>query len=297
MVSDGEKTFRFGVNMVLPGSREDWIAKCRRVEELGYDVLSVADHLGMAPPFPALVLAGAVTERVRLNTFVLNAPFYNPALLARDVAGTDQFVSGRLELGLGAGYVKEEFETAGMPFPSAGTRVDQLELAIKELQRLYADPEYAPRPVQSGGPPLMIGGRGDRLLSLAAEHAATIAFSGTAKVRDGSPLMLATADAVEERTRFVTERLAGRDAEFNLLVQFVQITDDRESALREIHAGLSDTLTLDELAEVPTVLVGTVEEIAEQLVAHRARFGFSYFTVLEPNLEVLAPVVELLCRR
>ncbi|MGW7535294.1 TIGR03621 family F420-dependent LLM class oxidoreductase [Amycolatopsis sp. NPDC054798] len=294
---DGEKTFRFGVNLVRPGSRDEWIAKCRRVEELGYDVLSVADHLGIAPPFPALVLAGAVTERVRLNTFVLNAPFYNPVLLAREVAGTDQFVSGRLELGLGAGYVKEEFEAAGMPFPSAGARVDHLERTIKEFQRLYADPEYAPKPVRPGGPPLMIGGRGDRLLSLAAEHAATIAFSGMAKVRDGAPLALATADAVEERTRFVSAQLAGRDAEFNLLVQLVQITDDRAGALREIHASVGDTLTLDELAEVPTVLVGTVEEIAEQLIAHRARFGFSYFTVLEPNLEALAPVVELLCRR
>ncbi|MFD2471343.1 TIGR03621 family F420-dependent LLM class oxidoreductase [Amycolatopsis silviterrae] len=294
---DGEKTFRFGVNLVLPGSRDEWVAKCRRVEELGYDVLSVADHLGIAPPFPALVLAGAVTERVRLNTFVLNAPFYNPVLLAREVAGTDQFVSGRLDLGLGAGYVKAEFEAAGMPFPGARARVDHLELTIKELRRLYADPEYAPKPVRPGGPPLMIAGRGDRLLSLAAEHAATIAFSGMAKVRDGAPPMLATADAIEERVQFVTERLDGREAEFNLLVQFVEITDDRESALREIHARISDTLTLAELAEVPTVLVGTVEEIAEQLVAHRARFGFSYYTVLEPNLEVLAPVVDLLCRR
>ncbi|WP_406639743.1 TIGR03621 family F420-dependent LLM class oxidoreductase [Amycolatopsis sp. WGS_07] len=294
---DGEKTFRFGVNLVRPGSRDEWVAKCRRVEELGYDVLSVADHLGIAPPFPALVLAGAVTERVRLNTFVLNAPFYNPVLLAREVAGTDQFVSGRLELGLGAGYVKEEFEAAGMPFPGARARVDHLEFTIKELQRLYADPEYAPKPVQPGGPPLMIAGRGDRLLSLAAEHAATIAFSGVAKVRDGAPPMLATADAVEERVQFVTERLDGRDAEFNVLVQLVQITDDRESALREILARFGDMLTLEELAEVPTVLVGTVEEIAEQLVAHRARFGFSYYTILEPNLEVLAPVVDLLCRR
>ena len=294
---DGEKTFRFGVNLVRPGPRDEWVAKCRRVEELGYDVLSVADHLGIAPPFPALVLAGAVTERVRLNTFVLNAPFYNPVLLAREVAGTDQFVSGRLELGLGAGYVKEEFEAAGMPFPGARARVDHLEFTIKELQRLYADPEYAPKPVHPGGPPLMIAGRGDRLLSLAAEHAATIAFSGMAKVRDGAPPMLATADAVEERVQFVTERLDGRDAEFNVLVQLVQITDDRESALREILARFGDMLTLEELAEVPTVLVGTVEEIAEQLVAHRARFGFSYYTILEPNLEVLAPVVDLLCRR
>ncbi|WP_020663787.1 LLM class F420-dependent oxidoreductase [Amycolatopsis benzoatilytica] len=297
MVSRGEKPFRFGVNMISAGTRAEWAAKCRRVEELGYDVLSVADHLGMPSPFPSLVLAGAVTERVRLNTFVLNASFYNPALLARDVAATDQFVDGRLELGLGAGYAQAEFEAAGMPFPSAGARVDQLELTVKELSRLYADPEYVPSPAQPGGPPLMIGGRGDRLLSLAAEHADVIAFSGTAKVRNGSPLRLATADGVEERTRFVAERVGDRDVEFNLLVQIARITDDREAALREIREKLGGELTLDELAEVPTVLVGTVDEIADQVRAHRARFGISYFTVLEPNLEVLAPVVDALCRR
>jgi len=297
MVFRGEKPFRFGVNLISAGTREQWTAKCRRVEELGYHVLSVADHLGMAPPFPALVLAGAVTERVRLNTFVLNTPFYNPALLARDVAGVDQFVSGRLELGLGAGYVQAEFEAAGMPFPSAGARVDHLESTVKELARLYADPEYAPSPAQSGGPPLMIGGRGDRLLSLAAEHADVIAFNGMAKSRNDGRLRLATADGVEERTRFAAERVGERAVEFNLLAQIVRVTDDREAALREICATLDGEFTVEELAEVPTVLVGSVEEIAEQLIARRARFGISYFTVLEPNLEVLAPVVEALCRR
>src|SRR3569833_4522768 len=108
--------FRFGVNMVVPDSRAAWVEKCRKVEDLGYDVLSAADHLGMAPPFPALVLAGEVTSRVKLNTFVLNAPFYNPTLLARDVTGTGQINEGRLELGLGAGYVKVVFVAVGLSF-------------------------------------------------------------------------------------------------------------------------------------------------------------------------------------
>ena len=136
----GEKQFRFGVNMVVPGSRTAWVEKCRKAEDLGFDVIGAADHLGMAPPFPALVLAAEATERVRLNTFVLNTPFYNPALLARDVTGTDQFTGGRLELGLGAGYVKEEFDDAGIPWPSARERVDHLERTILELNRRYADP-------------------------------------------------------------------------------------------------------------------------------------------------------------
>ncbi|QRP46153.1 TIGR03621 family F420-dependent LLM class oxidoreductase [Amycolatopsis sp. FDAARGOS 1241] len=293
MSSPGEKPFRFGVNLVLPGTREEWVAKCRRVEELGYDVLSVADHLGMAPPFPALVLAGAVTERVRLNTFVLNAPFYTPALLARDVAGTDQFVSGRLELGLGAGYVKAEFEEAGLGFPTGGERVDHLARTVKELRRLYADPAYEPRPF-SGVPPLLIGGRGDRMLTLAAEHADVIAFTGTARVPDGAPLAPASPDEIFERTRFAASLVGDRPVEFNLLCHFVHVTDDRSRGLAELHELVRGALSRDELAAAPTALIGTPAEIAEQLVAHRARFGISYYTILEPTMAALAPVVDLL---
>src|SRR4051812_48945381 len=140
----GVKPFRFGVNMVAPESRAAWIEKCRKAEELGYDVLGVADHLGMPAPFPALVLAAENTKRVRLNTFVLNAGFYNPVLLARDITGTDQLTDGRFEVGLGAGYVKAEFDAAGIPWPTPRQRVDHLERTIKELKRLYADPEHKP---------------------------------------------------------------------------------------------------------------------------------------------------------
>ncbi|WP_425296721.1 LLM class flavin-dependent oxidoreductase [Nocardia abscessus] len=92
-----QRPFRFGVNMVVPEFRSNWIEKCRRAEELGFDVIGVADHLGLPAPFPAMILAAEATERVRLNTFVLNTAFYNPVLLARDVAGADQFTDGRVE--------------------------------------------------------------------------------------------------------------------------------------------------------------------------------------------------------
>jgi probable F420-dependent oxidoreductase len=286
--------FRFGVNMVVPDTRAAWVEKCRKVEDLGYDVLSAADHLGMAPPFPALVLAGEVTSRVKLNTFVLNAPFYNPVLLARDVTGTDQFTGGRLELGLGAGYVKEEFEAAGMPFPSGRERVDHLERTIIELKRLYADPEHKPTPVRPEGPPLLLGGRGDRILTLAAEHADIIGFTGTAKTPDGAALAPATAGDIEERVRFVRSKLGDRAAEFNLLVHFVHITDDRKAALSRFEDTFRGLLTAEQLAELPTVLAGTPAEVAEQLHAHRERFGLTYYTVLEHNMDQFAPVLEAL---
>ncbi|WIY04552.1 LLM class F420-dependent oxidoreductase [Amycolatopsis mongoliensis] len=286
--------FRFGVNMVVPDSRAAWVEKCRKVEDLGYDVLSAADHLGMAPPFPALVLAGEVTSRVKLNTFVLNAPFYNPVLLARDVTGTDQFTEGRLELGLGAGYVKEEFEAAGMPFPSARERVDHLERTIIELKRLYADPEHKPAPVRAEGPPLLLGGRGDRILTLAAEHADTIGFTGTSKTTDGAPLGLATAEDIEERVGFVRSKLGGREAEFNLLCHFVNITEDRKAALEDLEKLVGGQHSVAQLAELPTALIGSPAEVADQLHAHRERFGLTYYTVLEQNMEQFAPVLEAL---
>ncbi|MEV6643355.1 LLM class F420-dependent oxidoreductase [Amycolatopsis sp. NPDC051371] len=286
--------FRFGVNMVVPDSRAAWVEKCRKVEDFGYDVLSAADHLGMAPPFPALVLAGEVTSRVKLNTFVLNAPFYNPVLLARDVTGTDQFTDGRLELGLGAGYVKEEFEAAGMPFPSARERVDHLERTITELKRLYADPEHKPGPVRPEGPPLLLAGRGDRSLTLAAEHADIIGFTGTAKSPDGGAPAPASAEDIEERVKFVRSKLGGRQVEFNLLCHFVHITDDRASALEELGKLTRGMLSVDQLAELPTALIGSPAAVAEQLHAHRERFGLTYYTVLEQNMEQFAPVLEAL---
>lgn len=109
------RLFRFGVNLLAPAPLDEWRAKCRRAEELGYDVILVPDHLGMPAPFPSLVAAAEVTERPRLGTFVLNAGFWNPTLLAREVATTDTLTGGRLELGLGTGYIPAEHDTAGLP--------------------------------------------------------------------------------------------------------------------------------------------------------------------------------------
>lgn len=287
------KPFRFCVDMVAPTSRSEWIEKCRKAEDLGYDVLGVADHLGMPAPFPSLVLAAEHTERIRLTTFVLNAGFYNPALLAREVTGTDQLTDGRLELGIGAGYVEAEFDAAGIPFPSPRERLDHLERTVKELKRLYGDPEHKPQPVQKPGPPLLMGGRGDRLLRLAAEHADSIGFIGTSA--NTERMSLASRAELAERIDFTKAALGVRapQVELNVLAHFVRITDDRRAALEELHQLMPD-LTVEQLGELPTVLVGTATEVAEQILAHRESLGISYYTVIEHNLEALAPVIELL---
>src|SRR5882672_8195912 len=152
------KPFRFSVNLMSTCGRAEWVAKARAAESAGYDVIMVPDHLGMPAPFTSLLLAAEATERPRIAPFVLNVGFYNPTLLAREVAGLDQLTDGRLELGLGTGYVKAEFETAGLPFESAGKRVDRLEHTITELDRILADPDHQPKPAQTPRPPLLIGG-------------------------------------------------------------------------------------------------------------------------------------------
>lgn len=289
-----ERPFRFGVGMTATAARKDWVDKCRKAEELGYDVIGVADHLGMPAPFPSLMLAGEVTERPRLATAVLNVGFYNPALLARDVAATDQFTDGRLELGLGTGYRRVEFEAAQMHWPSPRQRVDHLERTIVELGRLFKDPDHQPQPMQRTGPPLSIGGRGDRVLALAAREADIVSFTGFAAGNEGDTGFLDTADGVGERMSYVRRLLGARlsEVELNILVWRVIITKDRLAEARRLEPMRN--LSAHEMLNAPTVLIGTARQISDQLVEHRERFGFSYITVGEFNLEAMAPVIELL---
>lgn len=287
--------FRFGVNMLTPTDRESWRADCRLAESLGYDVLLVPDHLGMPAPFPSLVAAAEATERPRVGTFVLNTGFWNPALLAREVASTDQLTGGRLELGLGAGYVKAEHDEAGLPFGSPKERVDHLTRVVEELDRLLGDAEAPAQSRQQPRPPLLLGGNGNRMLRLAARHAEIAAFTGAKQV-PGAPegtLGLIPPDELAERVAAYREFAAEREspAELNYLVQVLEITDDRRAAAARLTEQVP-TLSAAEILEHPAVLLGTVAQITEQLRAHRERFGFSYLTVLSPNLQAFAPVIE-----
>jgi len=291
------RSFRFGVNLLTSAPADEWRAKCRRAEELGYDVILVPDHLGMPAPFPALVAAAEATERPRLGTFVLNTGFWNPALLAREVATTDALTDGRLEFGLGTGYVQAEHDTAGLPFGSPGERVDHLLRTIEELDRLLGSPEHQPRPVQKPRVPLLIGGNGKRLLELTAEHADIAAFSGARSVPGSTTGALAplTAEELDERVAAYRQLAAGRaePAELNLLLQLVSVTDDRRAAVQDLHSRVPQ-LTEEQILDLPILLVGTVEEIVTQVRAQRERYGFSYLTVLEPSMEAFGVVIEAL---
>lgn len=284
-----DRDFRFGLNMLTSESRTQWQDSARRVEDLGYDVLLVPDHLGMPAPFPALVSAAQATSRLRLGTYVLNVGFYQPALLARDAAATDQLTDGRLELGLGAGYVKAEFEAAELPFPGAGQRVDRLEHTVTEVRRLLADPEHEPSARQQPVP-LMIAGQGDRVLTLAAQHAEIVGIAGVRTSTDpGRP------DALAERIEFLRAAAGDRFAalELNLLILAVYPTGSDESNLAVVR-GFYPDLSKEQLLELPGVLHGTEDEIAETLRHYRDTYGLTYFTALTPHLEAFGKVIARL---
>ena len=135
------KDFRFGMSMRFIKSRDAFVEKVKRAEDVGFDILCVPDHLGAAAPIPALTAAAMVTTKLKLSMYVLNAAFYKPALLSRDLRELDKLSDGRLEIGLGTGYVKEEFEAAELPYPSAG-RAGRLPQAHDDLPE-RASPEDA----------------------------------------------------------------------------------------------------------------------------------------------------------
>ncbi|WP_216853714.1 TIGR03621 family F420-dependent LLM class oxidoreductase [Phytoactinopolyspora halotolerans] len=279
--------------MMTSMSRKALIEKCRMAEDLGYDVIGVADHLTLMAPFPSLMLAAEVTQRPRLTTTVLNAGFYNPALLARDAAGFDQLTEGRFELGIGTGYAKIDFDTAQISRPSPAQRVDHLERLVAETGRLLADPDFRPRPSQPSGPPLLLAGHGRRVLGMAARHADIVGFSGFAPRHDHDIPDLIDSDGLADRAAYVHHLLRDRDddVELNINVWRVIVTGNRRAEAERL-AALRN-LSADQMLNVPSVLIGTAPQILDQLVEYRERFGFTYVTVTEDDLEAFGRVIEL----
>src|SRR6266536_5313896 len=213
------RDFRFSCNTFAIRSRARFAAYCRAAQDRGYDVVFAPDHLGSPAPFPALVAAAEATERLRVGTLVLNIGFWNPHLLAREVATVDALTDGRLELGVGAGHMKWEYDAAGIHWPPFDERADRIAATLDELEKLFGSNGYPGRkavrdlydlpaqtPVQrrgfgGTGPPLIIGGTSHRILALAARRADTVAVAGALQLPGQPPgtFRIATAAEAEDR--------------------------------------------------------------------------------------------------
>ncbi|GAA5137457.1 LLM class F420-dependent oxidoreductase [Pseudonocardia adelaidensis] len=303
------RDFRFSFNVFGIPSREALQERCRRAESAGFHTVFAPDHLGAPAPFPVMQAAADATEHLRVGSLVLCAPFWNPALLAREAASLDVLSGGRLELGLGAGHMKHEFDAAGIPWEPFGARAGRLEETITELRRFFTTDlaalpgGHSPAPVQKtgfdgSGPPLIVGGTGDRVLSIAARYADVVGVAGVYQVPGKPPgtFRLGTAGEADERVRFTREQLGARadDVEWHLLVQAVVPSDDRRAAAADLVSRFGGEMTVEEALDTPFLLIGTPAQMAEQLRASRERYGFSYITVHEPYYEAFEPVVELM---
>jgi probable F420-dependent oxidoreductase len=306
------RPFRFGVGARTALSRADWAEKARRAEALGYSSLLLPDHLlECLPPLIPLVSAADATTTLRVGTFVLNNDFRHPILLAREAAAVDLLSDGRLELGLGAGHMRSEYAEAGLPFDPPGERVERLAESVEIVARLLAGEtvtfsgrhyqvsghQIYPLPTQRPRPPILIGGNGHRLLSLAAREADIVGLSGLSHKRGGSEVDLSAfkASAVDQRLAWLRAAAGQRfeQLELNALVQQVILTESPRQAAAELAARWPD-LDEDDVLQTPYLFVGSLDGLAETLQARRERWGLSYYVVFESAAESLAPLVARL---
>jgi len=266
------KDFRFSMSMRFFKTRERLLDKAKRAEDAGFDILCVPDHLGAAAPIPTLTAVAMATSTLRLGMYVLNAAFYSPALLSRDLGALDVLSDGRVETGLGTGYVREEFEAAELPYPSAGARVDHLEHMTQYLK------EHHPTT------PILIAGNGDRVLTLAARHADIIGLTGS-KVR-------AVDDPFAERIEFVRNAAGDRFDALELNLAITAMPPDGETAPDlKLTRSYASELSEQEILSMPSVLSGSPPEIADTLREYREEYGVTCFTVQDNHLDNFSKVI------
>jgi probable F420-dependent oxidoreductase len=289
---------RFGMTTALSRGAADSREFAQRVEAAGIDVLTFADHLApVVAPFSGAAAAAAVTSRLHVGTLVLNNDFRHPVETARESAGVATLSDGRFELGIGAGHMKSEYDAAGIPFDGGGARVSRL-IEAADLLRMLLDGDavdfdgahyrvHAEAGELLAVPPqrvrILVGGNGTRVLQLAGRMADIAGLAGISHNRDATRVRLSHFDGVGLTDRIAVVRDAAGDRfdeiELNALIQAVVATDDREKAATELAAALDADPAV--LLDSPFLLLGTHEQMAEQLVARQRQFGISYWTVFD----------------
>jgi len=279
------RPFRFGVTAPTVLSGPAWVERVRRIEGLGYSIVHVPDHFrDQLAPVPALTAAATATTRLRVGSLVFSNDFRHPVVLAKEAATLDVLSGGRFELGLGSGWLREEYDQAGIAFDAPGRRIERLAEAVAIVKGLLAGErvtltgrhyaiaglEGRPHPVQRPHPPILIGGGGQRTLSLAAREASIVGLVPRAR-RDGGGLDRADFGEAALRQKVDWVRAAAGDRfdslELHALIQAVVVTAQRVAAAEQLAArfGVARELML----ESPYVLVGTVDEICASLRERR----------------------------
>src|SRR5437763_11579843 len=269
------KPFRFGISIWHVGSRAELADRARKIEALGYDTLSFPDHLtDRIAQLPALVTAANATTRLRVGTNVLNNDLRHPVLVAREAAAVDLLTDGRLQLGLGAGSIRSEYDEVGLRFEIGRIRVERLAEAVAVIRGLlsgetvtFSGTHYqiaghtiAPLPAQKPHPPILIGGNGRRLLTLAAREADIVGFSGITFRNGGAAPPDVSAwriRGVDERVRWLREGAGEQHfarLEIGALIQRVLVTDKPRATAEELSRRWPQ-LNADDILQTPYLLI------------------------------------------
>src|SRR4051794_19658942 len=254
-----ERPFRFGVQCSSPPSPTagSWAALARRCEDLGYSTLPVADHFGhQLAPVPAIMAAADATTTLRVGALVFGNDYRHPVVLAKEAATLDVLSGGRFELGLGAGWMTTDYERAGLPLDRPGVRIERMVEALEVITRLWStEPctfhgrhydveglDGLPKPVQAPRPPILIGGGGRRVLTVAGQWADVVGlnFALTKGVIDESAGPNGTAEATEQKIGWIRDAAGARfdEIELQVRVHLAVVTDDRDAVAAAIAGGV-----------------------------------------------------------
>lgn len=297
-----------------------WIDRVRRFEQLGFSSVTFTDHqvVPQWEPTAALAAVAAVTESIRLGTLVLDMALRNPVLTAKAAATLEVLSGNRLELGLGAGYVAQNFAASGVPFERAGDRIARLEEALSLMRRLWSEPsttfhgrffDVADAPMMLGepvAPTVLIGGGGPKMMHLggrAADIVSMIPRQDTGAWSVETSLADSTPERMAEKARWVREGAedAGRDpsaVELHTMVVRTIVGDDVDDAIAKESADTG--VSVATMRDSSLYLVGSGSEVRDRLRTWQAQSGLTYVSIFDPGedqieylaREVVAPLRE-----
>lgn len=318
------KSFRFASRGVEVEPANALRNRVRRAEALGYYAYLMSDHVAgpgpaMAatghPPaglacIPTMMLLAEASSTIRIGTRVIGIDYHIPVTLARDLATLDLLSGGRLEVGLGAGWIAAEYDAIGIPFDPAPVRIERLDEAITLLKALFQPGEVshhgkyfhahgfegAPQPTQRPYPPIAVGGGAKKILQLAARQADIVCFNydNRSGQLGADGVQRTTDDLMSQRVGWVREAAGDRFAALELEVGInkVAVTDEPRAAAEQYGAQVG--LTVDQVLTHPHVLIGTVDSIVEELLRRREAYGISYISIHDRFAVDFAPVVDRL---
>ena len=302
-----ERKIRFSTQSGGQPTGAEWLARAKRLEDMGFATLSMPDHMvgGAWSNMPALGAVAAVTTKLRLGNLVLDNDFRNPVVLARELATLDVISNGRVEIGLGAGWFDRDYQGTGIPFDRGRVRVARLAEAVTLMKRLFTEDEVSfegtyyrtvksesrPKAVQQPRPPILIAAGGPQILELAGREAEIVAvIPPGAGVRSPAPDDVAPA-GVRRQIDTVRQAAGTRFDQIELSCFLdVVLTDDREKTIAELaEKAKADPAVIGSSVYRP---IGTIDQVREHVVRVRRETGITYFCLRGPHVEELGPVVR-----